>query len=507
MSERPPVLLGDTKPAVADIAAIARGRVPVELTAGMERRLEAARAVVEQQLAANVPVYGLTTGLGAGVDTRLGLADVTAFQQRVPQARAVSVGAPVPVETVRAIMAARLSGFAGGASGISPGVAVTLVQALNAGVHPVVHSLGSIGEADLAQMSDVTRGLMGHGEAEFGGEILPAADALSRAGVTPLVLGPRDGHAMVSANAFSIALACLALDDLDRLIDWSFSGTALAFEAFRAATGVLDPRVLSLRPAFGQEEAGARLMQLFAGSALLHEGAARRLQDPLSYRCAPQIWGALLHGREEAAEATGIELCGPGDNPVVLIEEGLLVHNGNFDTTALALSWERLGMAMVQCASAVTHRCMQIMSPGISDLPRFLSPMGSSRNGFATVQKTLAALEAEIRHLATPMAFPPIPVADGIEDHASLAPGVLAKTATIIDRFRLLVAIEMIVSAQAVELRGVAHTLGAGTARAYAWVRNCVPPLTEDRAQGADFSAMAELLREESPATTLLVTD
>ena len=127
--------------------------------------------------------------------------------------------------------------------------------------------------------------------------------------------------------------------------------------------------------------------------------------------------------------------------------------------------------------------------------------MGSSRNGFATVQKTLSALEAEIRHLAPPMAFPPIPVADGVEDHASLAPGVLAKTATIIDRFRLLVAIELVVSAQAVELRGVTDTLGEGTARACAVVRGLVAPLTEDRAQGPDFRAMADMLRSDLPPT------
>jgi histidine ammonia-lyase len=499
--DHPDILLGDLPPSVSDIAAIARTRAHVKLSVGMQTRIQAARDIVETQLASNLPVYGLTTGLGASVDTRLDLADVTAFQQRVPQARAVGVGTPVPVETVRAIMAARLAGFAGGASGISFGVAQTLADALNAGVHPLVYALGSVGEADLAQMSDVTRGLMGHGEAEYEGEILPADEALSRAGFAPLKLGPRDGHAMVSANAYSIAQACLALDDLNRLISWSLSATALAFEAFRAASSVLDPRVLSLRPAFGQVEAGARLMALLSGSALLNEGAARRLQDPLSYRCAPQIWGALLHARDEAAEATDIELRGPGDNPVVLVDDGVLLHNGNFDTTALALSWERLGLAIAQCASATTHRCMQIMSPGISDLPRFLSPMGSSRNGFATVQKTLSALEAEIRHLATPMAFPPIPVADGVEDHASLAPGVLAKTATIIDRFRLLVAIELVVSAQAVELRGVTDTLGEGTARACAVVRGLVAPLTEDRAQGPDFRAMADMLRSDLPPT------
>ena len=163
-------------------------------------------------------------------------------------------------------------------------------------------------------------------------------------------------------------------------------------------------------------------MRLLGGSSLLAEGARRRLQDPLSYRCAPQVWGALLHAMEEARQVTEIELASSGDNPVVLTAEELMLSHGNFDMTAFVLAWERLGQAMAHCAAATAHRTMKIMSPGMSELPRFLTPMGQSRTGFATVQKTVSAMEAEIRHLALPVSLTPIPVADGVEDHASMAP-------------------------------------------------------------------------------------
>ena len=175
-----------------------------------------------------------------------------------------------------------------------------------------------------------------------------------------------------------------------------------------------------------------------------------------------------------------------------------MLSHGNFDMTAFVLSWERLGQAMAHCAAATAYRTMKIMSAGMSDLPRFLTELGQSRTGFATVQKTVSALEADIRHLAAPSSLTPIPVADGVEDQASLAPSVLAKTEAIIERLRYLIAIELIAAAQASELRGVENELGAGTRRAFLLVRERVPSLGEDRAQGPDFETIADLIRNSA---------
>ncbi|MQB45102.1 histidine ammonia-lyase [Rhizobium sp. ICMP 5592] len=487
-----------TAPTVSDIAAIARRNARVTISPDVEQKILAARAVVDRYTASDVPVYGLTTGLGAGVDTRLATEDLVAFQLRVPQARAVGVGAPLPRDVVRAMMAVRIAGMAAGGSGVSLPVFSGLVAALNAGFHPVVPSLGSIGAADLAPLAHMGRALLGHGQAEVGGSVMAASEALVAAGLEPLRLAPKDGHAVVVANSMSVAKACLCLTDIEQLFTWSLAAVALNFEAFRANVSIFDDRALAARPAFGQREAAARLRDLLAGSSLLADGAARRLQDPLSYRCAPQVWGALLHAIDEAHQATEIELASSGDNPVVLVEEGLMVAQGNFDLTAFVLSWERLGQALAHCAAGTAYRTMKIMSAGMSDLPRFLTPLGQSRTGFATVQKTVSALETEIRHLAAPISLTPIPVADGVEDQASMAPSVLAKTEAIIERLRYLVAIELIASAQAVELRGVENELGAGTQEVYRRVREQVPPLTEDRAQGPDFDSISELIRNSA---------
>ena len=301
---------------------------------------------------------------------------------------------------------------------------------------------------------------------------------------------------LVVANSLSVGKACLCIEDIVRLFDWSLAAVALNFEAFRANVSAFDDRALAARPAFGQRQTAARLRELLSGSSLFVDGAARRVQDPLSYRCAPQVWGALLHAIGEARAATEIELASSGDNPLVLGDEGLILSHGNFDMTAFVLAWERLGQAIAHCAAATAYRTMKIMSPVMSELPRFLTPLGQSRTGFATVQKTVSALEAEIRHLANPVSLTPIPVADGVEDQASMAPSVLSKIEAMIERMRYLVAIELVASAQAVELRGVAGELGRGTLGAYRQVRQLVAPLEEDRAQGPDFQRVTEFIAE-----------
>lgn len=489
-------LTGDA-PTIAEIGAVARHGARIEIGPEVEARVEAASAIVERYARLDIPAYGITTGLGAGVDTRLAADDLVAFQQRVPLARAVGVGAPLPRDVVRAMMAARIAGMSAGGSGVSPGIFRGLVAALNAGFHPVVPSLGSIGAADLAPLAHVGRALLGGGRAELGGEVLPSGEALARAGLSPLRLGPKDGHAIVVGNSLSTGRAALCVLDVERLLGWSLTTICLNCEAFRANVVAFDDRSMAARPAFGQRAMAARIRTLMTGSALLSEGLARRLQDPLSYRCVPQIWGALQHALDEARLATEIELASPGDNPVVLAEAGLILSQGNFDLTAFSLSWERLGQALAHCASATGHRIMKIMSSGLTDLPRFLTPRTQNRTGFAAVQKTVSALEAEIRHLAMPISLAPMVVADGIEDHASMAPSVIAKTDAIVARLRYLVSIELVAAAQAVELRGVSGGLGTGPDRVYRLLRSIVEPLDDDRSLSDDFIAVAALLEAQ----------
>jgi histidine ammonia-lyase len=488
-----PLILGAGPITPGDIVRVARELVPVALAPQARARLVAGRALVERLARGDQLIYGLTTGLGAGVDTRLPADDIEAFQRRAVRARSVAVGPTLPREAVRAMMVARAAGMARGGSGVALAVFDALIAALNAGVHPVVPRRGSIGAADLALLSHMSLVLVGEGRAELGGMELDGAEALRRAGLAPVAFGPKDGHALIVANAFSAGTGALAWVDAEATLSALTIAAALSLEAFRANLSPLDPRVQAARPAPGQAAMAERLRALLAGSALWQAGAARRVQDPLSFRCVAPVHGAALAALDVARQSLDVELNSAVENPVVLEADGVMLSNGNFDVTALSLGFEMLGQALAQCATTAARRILKLMSPAMTDLPRFLTPRAQNHSGFSTVQKTVGTLEAEIRHLALPVSLNVLPAADGVEDHASMAPRVIEKTAEIVERLRYLAAIELMAAAQAIDLRPV-RELGPVMRRAHDAIRARVPTLGDDRSTHPDMEALAALI-------------
>lgn len=500
------IAIGDGSLTSGDLVAIARAGAKVRLSDAARQRLGAARAIVERLAAGAAPIYGLNTGLGAGVDTRLSGEEMSAFQRRVLLGRAVAVGPRLATDQVRAMIAARLAGLALGASGISPALAEMLVELLNRNVHPIVPATGSVGESDLALLAHAFLPLIGQGEAELAGEILPGAEALRRAGIRPPAFGPKDGLALVSANSASIGPGTLVLADARVVLDALTAAMALSLEGFRGNPTPFDARLQDLRPAPGQAEAARRLRDLLAGSLLnqaaIHEaGGPRRVQDPLSFRCFASVQGAALFALAQAEGVLARELSGAGDNPAVLAHDGVMVSNGNFDVTALALAFEMLGQALAQAAILATARIAKLQSPSLSELPRFLSPHGATHAGMAVTQKTAAALESEIRHLAAPCSLAVASTADGVEDYATLAPRVVAKTGEIVAKLALIAGLELMNAAQAVDLRRPAlapGAMGAGVGGVFAWLRGHSATVEEDRPLGPEIERVgAAILRGE----------
>ena len=480
---------------IDQLLAVARGGEQVAVGVEVRERLEAARAVVDRLVASDTPIYGLNSGLGANVGQLLDPAQRTLYQARAIQARSVGIGAAAPAERVRATLFARLAGLAAGGSGISPSVFDALLAILNAGVHPVIPTTGSIGVADLPQMSHAMLVLLGEGHAEFRGERLTGTQALCRAGLAPAVLGPKDGLALISANAYAVGSAALALADVRSAMHRLDRAAVLSMEGFRANLSPLRPEALAARPSPGIAESAQRLHTLLVGSDLWRDGAARRLQDPLSFRCVPQIHGAVLWAYSQARDHVQAELNGAGDSPLVLVDSGTLISTGNFHIPGLALSMEALGLTMAQAASACVQRCLRLYSPSSSGLPLQLTRHGPAHSGFATMQKTLTALWNAIRHLANPACLDFFPISEGSEDHAPMAPQVVDKTAQIADALVSLAAIELLSAAQAVDLSGVdIGKLGRGSRAAYDGVRAHVPMLDEDRPLGPDVDSIRERL-------------
>jgi histidine ammonia-lyase len=488
------IILGGDPISLDTVVAVARKDARVEPAPAVRERLVAERAVVERLAHGDAPVYGLNTALGAAVDTRLPPGEIAAFQARALRARSVAVGPTLPRDAVRALMFTRLAGMAAGGSGVSPAVFDAFLTLLNAGVHPIVPAIGSIGAADLALLAPVALALIGEGEVEFKGARMRAAEVLPQLGLAPLTLGPKDALALINSNAGSVGPGALALADARAVVDAIDAAGALSLEGFRGNLSPLDPRASDARPAPGQAHAATRLRALLVGSELWHAGVARRVQDPLCYRCLAPVHGAALSALYRAQRTVEIELKGSGDNPLVLASDGAMISTANFDLTALTLAFEALGIGLAHVARISGERVLKLLDPAFSGLPRFLSPLGPTRTGFASVQKTIAALEGEIRHLAQPASLGVMIAANGVEDHASMAPRVVTKTAEIVQRLRWLAAVELMVAAQAVDLR--AAPLGPPLRQVYDVVRKRVPKLEEDRVVGPDIEAIAGLIEQ-----------
>jgi histidine ammonia-lyase len=401
------------------------------------------------------------------------------FQRRIPLGRAVGLGRLANRQEVRAIMLARLAGLAQGRSGISLASAEALLALLNHGIHPEIPLLGSLGESDLAPLAHLTLALLGEGFVEWHGERLSAAEALQRNGLVVPTLVGKDGLALVSANAASIGLGAFLVAEAGQVLSRQLSALALSCEGYRANLSPFQPWASRLRPAAGQAEQSAALLALLAGGDLDDPHNARRLQDPLSFRCAATVLGAAQQAWQYARDVVEMELASGADNPALIVDTGQVLANANFDSTHLALAFESLGLAFNRLAVTSAERIAKLLSPASSELPRSLTTR-PGRVGLAALQRTSAALVAEITHLANPIPALSIPVADRVEDYAGQALAIIEKTTRLTERLRWLTSIELITAAQAIDLRGDIR-LGEGTQKLYDDVRSKIAYLDEDR--------------------------
>ncbi len=478
---------------IADVAAIARKDATVEVNADVYDRLAWARVLLDQAAASGQQIYGLNTGLGANLKTAV-TEDIDAFQQQLVRGRGVAVGPSLSRDVTRAVMAARLSMFSVGGSGISPAVFDDLLALLNKQVHPVIPSIGSIGAGDLVLLSSIAQTLIGEGNAEFQGQIYPSGQVLAMAGLGPSRLGPKDGLSLLNASAVSVGQGALAAADATRLLDFQRQAAALSFEALGGNPLILTPAIQRARPATGQVDEAEILLALLQGSSLFEANSA--IQDPLSLRCVASIQGACARALSAARDTIEIELNAAADNPLVVLEENRVLSTGNFHTPALALAFETLGVAIAQVATASAARFIQLTGSGRNGLPRYLSPIGEASAGFVPLQKTVTALIAQIRHKANPVMLDFLPVSEGVEDHATQTRLVVAKCAEIVELWNYVIACELLAAAQAIDLKP-GHVCGKGSSQSYGFVRGISARLEEDRALGEDVSKLAGRLRDE----------
>ena len=489
------IILNGSSLTIEQIVLVAREGASVEIAPEAQARIRRTRDMVlaMAQDRAMPRIYGFNTGVGMNKDWDISREGLAAFNAMLIRSHSAAVGPELDEAEVRATLLVRLNCLLADGTGVSWELVERYRDFLNLHLHPVIPGRGSIGEADLVSLAHVGLAVMGEGDVTLRGERMEARRALSEVGLEPLVLGCKEGLAIVSSNAMSAGLAALVFDECERLMDAADLLYALALEGYGGNVSPLDAACFSRRPVPGPTQTAARVRRYLEDSVLWKGGVAATMQDPLCFRSACHVHGAVRDALSYLRPQLLLQVNSTDDNPCVLSEEGRFAHNSNFEVTSWVLGFEMLGLALSHLARNICYQVIKLDSPAFSRLPRFLSPDGTSVMAYTTNQKTFSALEAEIRHLSNPVTADYMALSGEVEDHASNAPLVVRKTAKIIDNLRYLLGMEAYHAAQAVDLRHIAP-LGAATAKAYEAVRTVIPFLAQDRVISADIRTGYDLM-------------
>ncbi len=466
--------------AAEDVGRIAHGAT-LELAPAVVQRVRASRAVVERALESGQPVYGLNTGLGSRRDRPVSRDDLDRYQVQMVMDHAGGVGEPLADEDVRAIMAARITGMSRGGSGAHPGAVETLVAMLNAGVHPVVPSVGSVGASDLMHMAAIAMVVMGRGQARLEDRAMPGGEALARAAIAPHRLRPKDGLALISGNGVSIGLGALAALAAERTAVLADAAGALTLEAIAGNPGPFDEEAAGAKPLPGQIAAAAHLRELLSGGDLAGREPPRSVQDPLSFRVMPQVHGAMRDQESAELAAVELELNAIDDSPLVSIDRDRLLSTGNFHPMGLALAFESLRVALAHLGMLSERRMNKLVTALYGEAS---FEFGVQRPGRWTVPGfviySAAALLSELKQLASPVTLDCPPLDLDVEDHATLAPQavMLARRALLV--LETILAIEVLVAISALDDKPRLPGLGRGTRPVYDAVRTTLEPLESD---------------------------
>ncbi len=497
------LVLGAAPLAVTDVAAIAHRRATLALGPKALAQVQAGRDLIERFLTEERPVYGMTRGLGARAVTAVDPDERTEMSHIMLRARACGSGPLYDEAPVRSFLVARLASLSLGHSGVRPVVAETLAAMLERAVHPAVHQVGAHGASDMPLMAELSLPVMGEGRAFYEGELLQGGEAMRRAGLEPLFLKEKEGLGLCSASSVSAGLGALVLDEARRLLSLGEAIAVLSFEAFRANLSPIDPRVAAVHPVPGQAAVAERLRHHLSGSALNEPGAARRLQDPISLRCASHAFAGLQAALDFAEPPVLAEINGSGDNPCVLFESEEILSTGNFQTIGLAQAFDLLAIALTTTANMGAQRTTRMMRKTYTDLPDGLSPLtqGTVRIGMGLIAHNTRHLVKEMRLLANPASLDDSSGYE-VEDHEPMTPLAVRKAWTMLPLWRGVLAAELIVAAEAFDQRAPERPAEIACALRDA-VRAVVPRQGDDRSHSQDIEAAAALLERDRVPSAL----
>lgn len=484
---------------IEDVVAVARYGAKVEIDEKCLPKVKEAREFVENAIANKQPIYGINTGFGLFSEVAISDEELEELQKKLIYSDVCGIGRPFDTEIVRVMLLLRANAVCKGYSGVVIPTIQVMVDMLNKGVHPIVPEKGSVGSSgDLCPLAHMVLVMMGEGEAEYEGVRMSGAEAMEKAGITPIVLKAKEGLALINGTQAMMGNAVLAVWDAMVIEKAADITGALSLEALTGIVNAFDHRLHEARPHQGQINAAANILKLVEGSQLTTTQGEKRMQDAYSLRCIPQVHGASRPAIEYVKSVIEIEINSATDNPLILLgEDGNVYSGGNFHGQPVAIAMDTLAIAVAEYANISERRIERLVNPSLSNgLPAFLVANGGLNCGFMIPQYAAAALVSENKILAHPASVDSIPTSANQEDHVSMGTIAARKARQIVQHVQAVLGIELMAAAQGVDFRGGKEMLGKGSKVAYELLRSEVAYLDEDRVMCYDQESAANMIAD-----------
>lgn len=478
------------------LVLVARKKERVGISPNAKKNIDKARAYVEEKIAQEAVIYGLTTGFGKFSDVHIPSQDTALLQRNLIISHSCAMGKPLPTECVRAAMLLRCNALCRGNSGIRLSTVETLIAMLNKGVHPIVPEKGSLGASgDLAPLAHIALVLIGEGEAEYKGKRMSGAEAMKKAGIAPVELAAKEGLALINGTQIMTAIGALVAYDARELCKTADIAAALSGEALSAITAAYDKKVQLVRGHKGQCDCAENLLKLLDGSKFASETQPGRVQDAYALRCTPQVHGASRDAIEYVCKAVETEMNAVTDNPLIFPDEDQVISGGNFHGQPMALAFDFLGIAVSELANISERRLERLVNPQLNgELPAFLANNGGVESGYMITQYAAASMVSENKVYAHPASVDSIPSSGNQEDHVSMGTTAARKAALILDNSQKVIGIELLAAAQATQMRSLEKASPASNA-VIAKIREKVPFMQHDCVMYPHMNSCDELVK------------
>nr|WP_133528883.1 histidine ammonia-lyase [Aminicella lysinilytica] len=490
---------------VEEVIRVCRGMEKVEIAPEAQKAVNKARAYIDKKLDEGAIIYGLTTGFGKFANVFISKDETADLQKNLIMSHTCALGEPYEQKYVRAAMLLRCNALSRGFSGIRLSTIQTMVDMLNAGIHPVVPCKGSLGASgDLAPLSCIALGLIGMGNVEYKGETVPAAEAMKKEGITPVELVAKEGLALNNGTQMMTAVGTNVLWDAMHLQKVADIACALTSEALHGITKAYDHKIHDLRGHQGQKDVANNLLTLLNGSKNAMDVQPTKVQDPYTLRCIPQIHGATRDAITYVYGVVSKEINAVTDNPIVFADDDEVISGGNFHGQPMALAFDFLKMAISELGDVSERRCERLVNPALSEgLPGFLTKHGGVCSGFMIAQYAAASMVSENKIYDHPACVDSIPSSGNQEDHVSMGTTSARTAAMVLDNVEKTIGIEIASAAQGIWLRqeigeSKIENLAPATRAAYEFIRTKSDPVDQDVILHDELVKFDEMIKDNS---------